>query len=66
MSQFEMQNLLDDYKEQLPDDLYLKLSNLNMKIKNNTKSYYKALYLKPVFRPQCYTSIYKLNIEVET
>jgi hypothetical protein len=66
MSQFEMQNLLDDYKEQIPDDLYLKLSNLNMKIKNNSKSYYKALYLKSVFRPQPYTSIYKLNIEVET
>lgn len=65
MSEFEIQNLIDEYKEQMPDDLYLKLSNINMKTRSNTKSMYKAIYLVPTFKPQRNTDIYKMTIESE-
>jgi hypothetical protein len=47
MSAHEIQALLDEHKEELSDDLYLQLSNLNMKKKQTTKTFYKALYIIP-------------------
>jgi hypothetical protein len=66
MSAHEIQALIDEYKEELSDDLYLKLSNLNMKKKENTKTFYKALYIIPtIFDINDDECEYKLGLKSE-
>jgi hypothetical protein len=66
MSCHEIQSLLDEHKEELQDNLYLKLSNLIMEKNKNNKSFYKATYVKPVFRPKENSNDYELEIVSET
>ena len=66
MSAHEIQALIDEHKEELSDDLYLKLSNLNMKKKENTKTFYKALYIIPtIFDTNDDDCEYKLGLKSE-
>jgi hypothetical protein len=42
----ESQSLLDDHKEDIPENLYLTLSNLNNKLfKENSNNFYKITYM---------------------
>ena len=42
----DAQTLIDDHKEQIGDDLYLQLSNINNKIyKENTNNFYRITYI---------------------
>ena len=67
MSAHEIQAFLDEHKEELSDDLYLKLSNLNMKKNNNTKAFYRALYLIPtIFDINDNECEYRLELKSES
>ncbi len=61
----EAQSLLDEAKEQIPESLYLTLSNINKKLfEYNEKNMYIVTYLDyTVCRPM--TNIYKINTEVK-
>lgn len=67
MSAHEIQALIDEHKEEMSDDLYLKLSNLNMKKKNeNEYSFYNAYYVKPYIQdPNSEDLEYKLELKTE-
>lgn len=50
MSSIEYQNILDEYKQQIPDDLYIKLSRINMqKHIEEGKSFYELTIAYPKF-----------------
>jgi len=61
----EAQTLLDESKEQIPESLYITLSNLNKKLYEHSETHmYVVTYLDyRVSRPM--TSIYKINTEVK-
>ena len=70
MSAHDIQALLDEHKEEISDDLYLKLSNLNMKTNNNNnknkKTFYKALYIIPtIYDVNDNECEYKLELQTE-
>jgi len=66
MSAHEIQALLDEHKEELSDELYLKLSNLNMKKKQKTKTFYRALYIIPtIYDVNDDECEYKLELKTE-
>ena len=61
----EAQSLLDDAKEQIPESLYLTLSNINKKLfDNKEKNMYVVTYLDmTIKRPM--KDVYKLNTQVK-
>ena len=61
----QAQSLLDEAKEQIPESLYLTLSNINKKLfEHNEKNMYIVTYLDYIVsRPM--PSIYKVNTEVK-